>query len=172
MLNSYGWSAKDIKDRIMKLFLIGILVLSSNLTLQEKAFSQPANIEDAIEHCRVNGHRDNSCESLCEQGIDAGCLIIAERERNNGRNNNSNKNLRDQIIGGIVGGVLSGIISNSRNRNKRPETRSPTQSTQSTGGLSNAHYAYCQNKYKSYQIATNSYTSFSGKTKYCNSPHN
>lgn len=148
----------------MKTFLIGILVLSSNLTLQGQAYSQPINIEDAIEHCRVNGHRDNSCESLCEQGIDAGCLIIAERERNRG--NNSNKSLRNQIIGGVVSGVVSGIISKNRNKQQQPET------SQQNSGLSNAHYAYCQNKYKSYQIATNSYTSLSGKTKYCNSPHN
>ena len=40
------------------------------------------------------------------------------------------------------------------------------------GQFSQQHYVYCSNKYKSYKPATNSYTAYSGETKYCNSPYN
>ncbi len=37
---------------------------------------------------------------------------------------------------------------------------------------SQAHYLYCIARYKSYRQATNTYTAFSGQTKFCNSPFN
>jgi hypothetical protein len=40
------------------------------------------------------------------------------------------------------------------------------------GQYSQAHYLYCIARYKSYRQATNTYTSFSGQTKFCNSPFN
>ncbi len=38
--------------------------------------------------------------------------------------------------------------------------------------FSQAHYAWCIDRYRSYRPETNSYTAFSGETRYCNSPHN
>lgn len=40
------------------------------------------------------------------------------------------------------------------------------------GQYSDAHYSYCFSKYKSYRQPTNSYTAYSGETRYCNSPYN
>ena len=90
--------------------------------------------------------------------------------------NRANNNRRDQLIGGIVSGIVSGVIANSRNRNRQStqqqvaQQQPATQTVQTAGQFSNEHYTYCMNKYKSYQVATNSYTSFSGRTKLCNSP--
>lgn len=40
------------------------------------------------------------------------------------------------------------------------------------GQFSQAHYLYCIARFKSYRQETNTYTSFSGRTKICNSPFN
>lgn len=40
------------------------------------------------------------------------------------------------------------------------------------GQYSQAHYAWCAQKYKSYKPATNSFTAYSGETRYCSSPYN
>lgn len=53
-----------------------------------------------------------------------------------------------------------------------PPPPPPPPPQQFGGQFSPQHYAYCSNKYKSYKPATNSYTAFSGQTKYCNSPFN
>ncbi|MEM7067521.1 MAG: BA14K family protein [Pseudomonadota bacterium] len=94
---------------------------------------------------------------------------------------------KEQIIGGIVGGIIGGIIAGSSKRKQQqaaqpqyiqqqPIQQQPVQQhsvqSQQGGGFSQAHYQYCMNRYKSYQIATNSFTAFSGETRYCNSPHN
>lgn len=95
---------------------------------------------------------------------------------------------REQIIGGVVGGIIGGIIGGARNRrqqqNQQQYVQQPVQpgqqqqqqagfsQVQQGGGLSPQHYQYCQNRYRSYVVQTNSYTSYSGQTRYCNSPFN
>ena len=64
---------------------------------------------------------------------------------------------------GAVGGVLVGtIIANSAN--KQQVQPAPA------AGLPAAHYAYCDGKYKTYVIATNTYTGYDMQPHYCNSP--
>lgn len=98
---------------------------------------------------------------------------------------------RDQIIGGVVGGIIGGIIAGSGRRQQQnpqpiqqpiqqqpiqqqPIQQQPVYSNagQQTAGLSQQHYQYCVGKYRSYVIQTNTYTSFSGQTRFCNSPYN
>lgn len=93
---------------------------------------------------------------------------------------------RGELIGGIVGGIIGGIIAGSNNRrNQRQNVQQPIQQqpiqqqpiqqqvqVQQGGQFSQQHYQYCIGKYKSYVIQTNSYTAYSGQTRYCNSPYN
>ncbi|MDJ0614381.1 MAG: BA14K family protein [Rhizobiaceae bacterium] len=92
---------------------------------------------------------------------------------------------REQIIGGVVGGIIGGIIAGSGRRqqqNPQPVQQPVQQPIQpqpgyatpapQTAGFSQQHYQYCIGKYRSYVIQTNTYTSFSGQTRYCNSPYN
>jgi len=88
---------------------------------------------------------------------------------------------REQIIGGVVGGIIGGIIAGSGRRQQQnpqpiqqPVQPQPGYSTPApqTAGLSQQHYQYCMGKYRSYVIQTNTYTSFGGQTRYCNSPYN
>lgn len=67
---------------------------------------------------------------------------------------------RDQKIGlGIVGGLLAGAaIANAAK-------------AKPNNGPYNQHLAYCQGKYKSYDIGSNSYMSYSGVRKLCVSPY-
>ncbi len=61
---------------------------------------------------------------------------------------------------GVIGGVILGsAIANS---NKQPAP---------AAGLPAAHYAYCDGKYKTYVIATDTYTGYDGLQHYCNSPY-
>ena len=63
---------------------------------------------------------------------------------------------------GIVGGMIIGsAIANQ-----------PAQQPVYTGGGSNAHVAWCLNRYRSYDIPSDTYMSHSGYRKYCNSPYN
>ena len=93
---------------------------------------------------------------------------------------------REQVIGGVIGGIITGIIAGSANRRnnqqqnvqpqpiqQQPIQPQPIQTTQqATGQHSQEHYQWCLNRYKSYKIATNSFTAYSGETRYCNSPFN
>ena len=92
---------------------------------------------------------------------------------------NPGPSTRDQIIGGVIGGIISGIVNNNRNQRQnqqqigQPIGQNNVQPKVSSGGqFSNAHYSHCLNKYKSYQIATNTYTTFGGQTRQCMSPYN
>ena len=61
---------------------------------------------------------------------------------------------------GVLGGVIIGsAIANSNRRSAR------------AAGLPAAHYGYCDAKYKSYVIATNTYTGYDGLQHYCYSPY-
>jgi hypothetical protein len=63
------------------------------------------------------------------------------------------------VLGGIlIGGMLAGA-------NRRPAQ--PVQ----PAALPAAHYAYCDAKYRSYVIATDSYTGYDGYQHRCNSPY-
>ena len=63
---------------------------------------------------------------------------------------------------GIVGGMIIGnAIANQ-----------PAQQPVYVGGGSNAHVAWCLNRYRSYDIPSDTYMSHSGYRKYCNSPYN
>lgn len=64
---------------------------------------------------------------------------------------------------GLLGGVLIGsAIANSNKQKVQPAP---------AAGLPAAHYAYCDNKYKTYVIATNTYTGYDMQPHYCNSPY-
>ena len=66
---------------------------------------------------------------------------------------------------GVLGGVLiGGVLANA---NKQPVQPAPMPAA----GLPAAHYAYCDAKYKTYVIATNTYTGYDMKPHYCVSPY-
>ncbi len=63
---------------------------------------------------------------------------------------------------GIVGGMIIGsAIANQQ-----------AQQPIYAGGNSNAHVAWCLDRYRSYDIPSDTYMSHSGYRKYCNSPYN
>lgn len=63
---------------------------------------------------------------------------------------------------GIVGGMIVGsAIANQQQ-----------QQPIYAGGNSNAHVGWCLDRYRSYDIPTDTYMSHSGYRKYCNSPYN
>ena len=49
--------------------------------------------------------------------------------------------------------------------------RRPAQPAPAAAGLPPQHYIYCDNKYRSYVAATNSYTGYDGLQHRCNSPY-
>ncbi len=64
---------------------------------------------------------------------------------------------------GAVGGLLVGTMIANANRR-------PVQQVQ-PAGLPAAHYAYCDAKYRSYVIATNTFTGYDGRQHLCFSPY-
>ena len=64
---------------------------------------------------------------------------------------------------GLLGGVIIGGALANANRNQ-PQTVQQV-------GLPAAHYAWCDNRYRSYVIATNSFTGYDGRQHQCISPY-
>ncbi len=62
----------------------------------------------------------------------------------------------------LLGGVLIGALANANRR--------PAQPVQ-PAGFPAAHYVYCDAKYKTYRIATNTFTGYDMKPHYCISPY-
>ncbi len=88
----------------------------------------------------------------------------------------ANAGSRDAFVGGLVGGVVGGVIGSSRRRSPdvvyvepRPVYREPVVIHRSAG---NAHINWCYNRYRSYDSRSDTYVSYSGRRKYCNSPYN
>lgn len=86
---------------------------------------------------------------------------------------------RDAFVGGLVGGVIGGAIGSSR-RSREPDVvyvqprrrvivEEPVVVRRRSG---NAHVRWCLNRYRSYDIDTDTYVSNSGRVRYCNSPYN
>jgi hypothetical protein len=66
---------------------------------------------------------------------------------------------------GVLGGVIiGGVLANANRRQAQP---APAPAA----GLPAAHYAYCDAKYRSYVISTNTFTGYDGRQHYCNSPY-
>ncbi|MEO0328855.1 MAG: BA14K family protein [Pseudomonadota bacterium] len=87
---------------------------------------------------------------------------------------------RDAFVGGVVGGIIGGAIGSSRSRQRTvyveraPVYREPVVVerrvvVQPSG---NAHTNWCYRKYRSYDARTDTYVSYGGRVKYCNSPYN
>ncbi|MEM9278540.1 MAG: BA14K family protein [Pseudomonadota bacterium] len=153
----------------MRLILKGILATIIAFPASGAVFAQGSNLDEAMQICRTLQNK-GGCQYLCyEHNIAEACSYINPRPN---YNNNA------ALIGGIVSGIVSGAIANSRNRNRQQPVQQRVvqqpaqQPVQTAGQHSNEHYAYCMNRYKSYKVATNSYTSFSGQTRFCNSPYN
>ena len=61
---------------------------------------------------------------------------------------------------GLLGGVIiGGAIANANRRPVQPV------------GRSSAHANWCSNRYRSYNIHTDTFTGFDGRRHYCNSPY-
>jgi hypothetical protein len=64
---------------------------------------------------------------------------------------------------GVLGGLLIGsVIANANRRTVQPAP---------VATLPMDHYIYCDNKYRSYVAATNTFTGYDGRQHYCNSPY-
>jgi len=82
----------------------------------------------------------------------------------------------DAFVGGLVGGVVGGVIGSSRRRSPdvvyvepRPVYRERVIIERGSGS---AHVNWCYNRYRSYDARTDTFVTFSGRVKYCNSPYN
>jgi hypothetical protein len=79
---------------------------------------------------------------------------------------------------GFVGGLVAGTIINGMNQPQQtivvqqPQYVQPVQQPQyvQSNGNMQAHISDCQRRYKTYDIATNSFMSNAGYRKPCNSP--
>jgi len=83
----------------------------------------------------------------------------------------------DAFVGGLVGGVIGGAIGSSARRSPdvvyvKPRRRVYRERVVVRRGHSNAHINWCYNRYRSYDASTDTYVSYSGRVKYCNSPYN
>lgn len=82
------------------------------------------------------------------------------------------------IVGGIGMGVGMGLVQGLTRpqqpqvivQQPQPVYTQPVQSMPASGGLS-PHDQFCLGKYKSYNIQTKQYLSYSGQYKYCQSPY-
>jgi BA14K-like protein len=63
---------------------------------------------------------------------------------------------------GIVGGMIIGSAIANQQQAQQPIY----------AGNGNAHVAWCLDRYRSYDVPTDTYMSHSGYRKYCNSPYN
>jgi len=83
---------------------------------------------------------------------------------------------RDAFVGGLVGGVIGGAIGSAhRGRDVvyvEPRRRVYREPVVVRRGHSNAHINWCYNRYRSYDAGTDTYVSYGGRVKYCNSPYN
>lgn len=82
----------------------------------------------------------------------------------------------DAFVGGLVGGVIGGAIGSSR-RNDRDvvivDRRRPVYRERVyVRPAGNAHVNWCYNRYRSYNARTDTYVSYGGRVRYCNSPYN
>ena len=66
---------------------------------------------------------------------------------------------------GVLGGVLIGSALANANRRQAQPAPAPA------AGLPVNHYIYCDNKYRSYVAATNTFTGYDGRQHYCVSPY-
>ena len=78
---------------------------------------------------------------------------------------------RDAFIGGVVGGVVGGVIGSGRRARRGPGVvyieRGPRY--RSAG---RAHVNWCLRRYRSYNARTDTYISYGGRERFCNSPYN
>ncbi len=75
-------------------------------------------------------------------------------------NHNHGLNSGQAAALGLFGGVLIGALASRRQQAPAPAAGPPA-----------AHYAYCDAKYRSYVIATNTFTGYDGRQHYCVSPY-
>ncbi|GEM_PF-3958056 len=61
---------------------------------------------------------------------------------------------------GLFGGLVIGALASRRQQAPAPAAALPA-----------AHYAYCDAKYRSYVIVTNTFTGYDGRQHYCMSPY-
>ena len=129
------------------------------------------NTEHSLKRTRKIGDGDR-CTGACRRFSYIQCARTVKSNPNpNDPPNYGGGNSKDEIIGGIVGGIIGGIIAGGGNNNNQPQP-APQPQPQPAPQFSNAHYQYCLNKYSSYNISSNTYTSYSGQLRYCNSPYN
>lgn len=88
---------------------------------------------------------------------------------------------RDAFVGGLVGGVIGGAIGSSRRRSREPDVvyvqprrrvivEEPVV-VRRRGGT-RAHIDWCLNRYRSYDVRSDTYVSYSGRVRPCLSPFN
>ena len=94
-----------------------------------------------------------------------------------GATQDANAGSRDFWTGAAVGAVTGAIVGSSHRRyrdrdvvyvERRPRTR--TVIVERSYG--NAHVNWCLNRYRSYDVRTDTYVPRRGVRKYCNSPYN
>jgi len=88
---------------------------------------------------------------------------------------------RDAFVGGLVGGVIGGAIGSSRRRHYRepdvvyvqPRRRVIVEEpvVRRRGGT-RAHIDWCLNRYRSYDVRSDTYVSYGGRVRPCLSPFN
>lgn len=81
----------------------------------------------------------------------------------------ANAGSRDAFVGGLVGGIVGGAIGSSRRRDRGVVyvERRPVYVDRGS-----AHVNWCYNRYRSYDARTDTYISYGGRARYCNSPYN
>lgn len=80
---------------------------------------------------------------------------------------------RDAFVGGLVGGIVGGAIGSSRrNRDVVYVERRTVYQEPRYVNRGNAHVNWCLNRYRSYSVRTDTYVSYGGRVRYCNSPYN
>jgi len=85
---------------------------------------------------------------------------------------------RDAFVGGLLGGVIGGAIGSSRRRSPdvvyvQPRRRVVVEEPVVVRrGGTRAHIDWCLKRYRSYDVPSDTYVSYSGRVKPCFSPFN
>lgn len=90
---------------------------------------------------------------------------------------------RDAFVGGLVGGIVGGAIGSASQRRRDREVvyverepviveRRVVERRVVRRSSGSAHTDWCFRKYNSYEARSNTYVTYSGRVRQCNSPYN
>ena len=92
----------------------------------------------------------------------------AQAHRTGFRHSHHDHRAGDVALGALGGLIVGGVIANSARRQRREAFPPPPVRR---AGRSAEHVYWCDQRYRSYNIRTDTFTGYDGRQHYCNSPY-